>query len=154
MSERHWYQDGWVVFCIVAVVGFLGLSIYGQHRQAELDARPEVIPKLSGRLSQPLLGSPTLEITIWHQYPATLRSVVLCVNVNEDPAKGEQHWDRREHSFETWQPNVENAVKFSFPLKRYDPNHEIHIGCGVLGKTIKPYLGSAEWLGDGWKQSR
>ena len=154
MSERYWYQDGSTVFWIAVVAGIIGLFGYGSYQNAQLDALPFVVPKVTGRLNQPLFGDPSLEITVWHQYPATLRNVLLFVNVNEDPARAEKHWEKREHSFETWQPNEDHAVKFAFPLKRYDPNQEIRVGFGLLGKTIKPYITHSDWLGEGWKPEK
>lgn len=154
MTQRYWYQDGWVVFGIVFVTGFLALSFYNQREKAKQDALPEVVPKLAGSLSQPLFGPPTLKITVWHQYPAALRNVVLYVKVNEEPAQGEAHWDKREHSFESWSPNQDQAVSFDYPLRQYDPNQEIHVAVVLMGKSIKPYGGSAKWLGTGWKRTQ
>lgn len=146
MSERYWYQNGWTVFSIVCVAGFFGFSAYYNYEKAQRDALPQVVPRVTGKLNQPLLGDSSLEITVWHQHPATLRNVVLLVSLNEDPLRDEKQWDRREHSFEAWQPNQENAFTFSFPLKRYDPKQEIYVGYGLIGKTIKPFISGGEWL--------
>ncbi len=151
MRERYWYQDGGTVLGIVFVAVVIGFFGYASHERAQHEALPDVVPKITGHLSQPLFGSPTLEITVWHQHTAALRNVVLFVNVNEDPDHDEKQWDKREHSFETWQPNKDQAVKFTFPLRRFDPQKEIRVGFVLAGKTIKPYFGSGDWIGKGWK---
>lgn len=110
MTERYWYQNGWVVLGILLGGGFLALSFLAQHEKAKIDALPLVVPKLSGSLSQPIFGTPTMKINVWHQYPAALRNVVLVVSVKEGPVQGDAAWDRREHSFEAWSPNQDQSV--------------------------------------------
>lgn len=154
MSERYWYQDGWTVFEVVVVVSLVVLWGCGMYYKSRQDALPYITSRVTGRIDQPLLGSPTLEITVWHQYPATLRNVVLFVNVNEDPAGNDKYWDKREHSFEVWPHNEDHAVKFKFPLKRYDPKQEIHVKFSLHGTTIKPYGSRADWVGTGWKDEK
>lgn len=51
MNEKHWYQDGWTVLIVLAIAGFLYLSL---SRQEPI----EVYPLLAGRVEQPILGSP------------------------------------------------------------------------------------------------
>ena len=154
MSEKHWYQDeGNVLFIlfVAGFAGFVGLSFYWKHLE---DSKPQIMPVMSGKLTRPLLGTPTLEVTVWHQHPAALRNVQLHVNLNEDPARGEEHWDRRQHSFESWPPNRDQAATFSFPLKQYDPKREITVGVIVMGKSIKLSGARGTWLGDTWKSNK
>ncbi len=151
MNQRPWYQDGGTVLAVVVVTLMLGLSIHARHQKAQQEALPEVVPKVTGQLSRTFLGPPTLELTVWHQYAAALQNVVLVVNLNEDPALDDKQWDKREHSFESWPPNKEQAVKFTFPLKRYDPKQPIRVEYMLVGKTIKPHVSSGDWLGEGWK---
>lgn len=151
MSEKHWYQDGWVVLAIVFIGGVFGLSFYRKHLE---DSKPLITPMISGKLTRPLLGTPTLEVTVWHQHPAALRNVVLNVNVNEDPARREEYWDRRQHSFESWPPNKDQAVTFSFPLKQYAPEREVKVGVILLGKSIKLSMEGGTWLGETWKSDK
>lgn len=151
MSEKYWYQDGGRVAFIVIFGGFFIFLGYASYQKAKEDAKPLVTPKITGRLVQPWSGNPSLEITAWHQYAGNLRNGVFIAQVNEDPAKGKEHWDKREHSFEVWEPNDSHAVKFTFPIRNYDPNREIHIGFALLGREIKPYLGSGIWQGQHWK---
>jgi hypothetical protein len=154
MSERYWYQDGSTVVWSIVVAGFLVFMGYGMYQKAQQEALPYIVPKLSGEFHQPLVGGPTLEITVWHQYPATLQNVVLVVNANEDPAGNEAYQDQREHSFVSWQPNQDHAVKFKFLLKRYDPKQAIHFKFSLRGTTIKPYNSRADWVSTGWKEEK
>lgn len=150
MSQKHWYQDGWLVFAILFFGSLLGLSFYREYLE---DSKPRVTPEISGKITRPSLGPPTLELTVWHQYPAALRNVQLNVNINEDPSRGEEHWDRRQHSFESWPPNRDHAITFSFPLKQYDPQREIAVGIILMGKNIKLSMQGATWLGNTWKSN-
>jgi hypothetical protein len=150
MSERYWYQNGWTVFWIVVVVGAVSLHFYNT---AVDRATPSVTPKVTGRLHQPLFGTPTLEITAWHQYPAALRNVQLFVSVNDDPARSQERWIQRVHSFESWSPNRDQAVTLTFPLKQYDPQLEIAVTILLAGKSVKMSLQEAVWQGSGWKSN-
>lgn len=148
MSERYWYQDGWLILVLVGIVGFFGYAFYVQQIDR---STPEITPSLTGRLLQPLLGPPSLEITVWHQHPEALRNVRLFVMVNEDPARGQDQLIDREHSFESWSPNRDQAMTFTFPLQQYDPQREIAVSVILVGKSIKPSVHRAAWLGSGWK---
>lgn len=145
---KHWYQDGWWVLFLVVIGGFLGYGFYSR----EVDrAKPLITLSVAGRLQQPFFGPPSLEITVWHQHPAALQNVRLFVSVNEDPARGKDNWVEQEHSFESWLPNQDQAKKFNFPLKQYDPHREIAVSAILLGKSIKLSTQSGRWLGSGWK---
>lgn len=148
MSGRYWYQDGWVILTIVGLVAFFGYGFYVNevHRTT-----PRVKPSLSGRLLKPLFGSPSLEINVWHQHPAPLRNVRLFVTVNADGARAKEHSLQREHSFESWAPNRDQAKTFTFPLPNYDPQHEIAVTIVLAGQSIKPSTYDVVWLGSGWK---
>lgn len=149
MNGRYWYQDGWVVLTIAGVVGFFGYSFYVNEVQR---ATPQITPSLSGRVLKPLFGPPSLEINVWHQHPATLRNVQLFVSVNADPARAQESWIKREHSFESWSPNRDQAKTFTFPLPQYDPQREIAVTIILAGKSIQFSMQEAIWLGSGWKE--
>jgi hypothetical protein len=148
MTGKHWYQDGWWVLFLVVVGGFFG---YGIYTQAVERAKPLITLSVAGQLQQPFFGSPSLEITVWHQYPAALRNVRLFVSINEDPARRREHWVNRQHSFEAWSPNRDQAMKFSLPLKQYDPQREIAVSAILFGKSIKMSKQEGVWLGSDWK---
>ncbi len=148
MSDRYWYQDGMHVLMVTFVAGILLWMLFERANRVE----PAVVePTIVGQLHKPLFGSPSLEIKVWHQYPAALRNVVLFVQLTEDPAKTPDSWQKREHSFESWAPNKDQSVSFTFPLQKYEPNEEIHIAIVLGGKTIKPYIESFTWQGTNWK---
>lgn len=149
MNGRYWYQDGWVVLAVVGVAGFFGYSFYVNEAQR---ATPQIKPSLSGRVLKPLFGAPSLEINVWHQHPAALRNVRLLVMVNADPARAKEHWIEREHSFESWSPNRDQAMTFTFPVPQYDPQQEIAVSVLLAGKSIKFSMHDAVWLGSGWKE--
>ena len=143
MNEKHWYQDGWVVFGITAVVGIFGLSFYAQHVQ---QSTPLVVPRIAGRIQQPVLfGSPSLEVTVWHQHAGNLRNGTFKVRLNGK--------DLKEHSYEIWEPNETHAVSFSFPLRDFDPQREIPIEFALYGKKMKTFQRRDAWLGNTWKSN-
>ena len=152
-QERYWYQDGGTVFLIFLMGGVALLVGYSFYLKELDNAKPLIDPEIAGRLHQPMFGSPRLEITVWHQHPGVIRNGKLLVNLNEDPAKGQETWDRRVHSFEVWEPNKDHAVTFEFPLTRYDPQQPIHVGVILLGSEIKMSVRGVEWLGTTWKSN-
>jgi hypothetical protein len=144
MSDKHWYQDGWVVLVIVFFVGFFGFSFYIQHVE---QSTPLVIPSITGRIEPPaFFGSSSLELTVWHQNAGNLRNGTIKVRLNEK--------DLKEHSYEVWEPNEAHAVRFSFPLPNYDPQREIPFEIALYGKGIKPFQLSDAWLGSTWKSNQ
>lgn len=150
MSERYWYQDGWVVLGIVFVVVFG----WGVYRQSAEDSKPQVIPNIVGSMNHPLFGSPTLVITLWHDHTGVLRNGRLMVSVDGKQVEGRSGLDTQFHSFEVWQPNRENAVTLKFPIKNFDPTKEIPISYSLIGHGIKPFRYSNAWLGDTWKSNQ
>ena len=144
MSDKHWYQDGWVVLFILFVIGFFGFSFYAQYVER---STPVVVPRVTGFIKQPvLLGSPSLEVAVWHQHPGNLQNGTLKVRLNGK--------DLKEHSYAVWEPNEAHSVKFSFPLRDYDPQREIPIEIAIYGKGIKPYQWNDAWLGNTWKSNQ
>ncbi len=153
-EERYWYQDGWVVIGLIVGAGFAALLVRGCIERDRENSKPRVVPQVTGKLNQPIFGSPSLTITVWHQHTGTLRNGMLQVTLNEDPAKSEDRWQRQQHSFEAWEPNKDHAVTFTFPLQEYQPHKEIHLGFLLVGRDIKPFILGVEWLGQGWKSNQ
>ena len=143
MSEKHWYQDGWTVLIVLAIAGFLYLS---STRQEPI----EVYPLLAGRVEQPILGAPSFVVTVFHQHPATLRNVILRVRLSQEIALDHKVWPEQVHSFETWLPNRDQSVSFTFPLKPYDPQKDIGVEATLEGKEVKRSISFGRWVNGGW----
>lgn len=147
-QERYWYQDGWVMLFITAIVLFFG---YSCHQQAQEQAKMTVLPMLTGRLNQPFFGSPSLEITFWHQSPGNLQNGVLTVTATGSMVQRGK--DLKAHSFEVWEPNENHAVTLTFPLQNYDATQEIPIEIALFGKGIKTWSTRDAWVGQTWKSN-
>ena len=143
MSDKHWYQDGWRVLVILIIVGFVYLVSTNKEP-------PTVYPRLAGRVEQPFLGSPSFVVTVFHQHPASLRNVILRVKLSQEIALDHREWPEQVHSFETWLPNRDNAVSFTFPLKSYDPQKDLGVEATLEGKDLKRSLSFARWVNGGW----
>lgn len=154
MSERYWYQDGGTVFGIVLVTAFIGFLGYSFYQKAQEEARPYVIPKVVASLNQPLLGPPSLAVTVWHEHPGVLRNGRLTVSTSGEMVETGSGLHSQSHSFEIWEPNRDRAVKLTFPLKHFDPTREIPISFMLMGNGIKPFSSSDSWLGDNWKSNK
>ena len=143
MSERYWYQDGGTVL-VIAVVGFLGYCFLQKA------ATPYVVPSITGHVDQPLFGSPSLIITIWHEHTGVLRNGRLTASVSGEMVETRSGLNSQSHSFEVWEPNRDRAVTLTFPLKHFDPERDIPISITLVGKDIQPYMFKDIWLGDMW----
>jgi hypothetical protein len=133
MSEKHWYQDGWVVFVIIAVLGFLTLSYRHNNKQAAF-AASQVNPQYDWEIRKPLLGTPTLYCSVWHDRPETLQGVVLVVSVKT----GDEDWDQQTHSLVTWSPNRDHQIEFEFPLPSTYLEKTVKLTIVVGGSSRKP----------------
>lgn len=139
MNEQPWYQKGWLVLFILFVVGFF----YAGHVE---QSKPIVVPRVTGKLRHPILfGPPTLELNVWHQHPGNLENGWVLILVDGEIG---------EHSYSVWQPNEAHAVKFSFPLRDYDPKREFRVHVIIQGKGIRPYRSLDLWLGNTWKDNQ
>lgn len=148
-QQKHWYQDGGLMLLIVAGICWLAGSAYQEW------AKPQVwstIPRITGGVEQPLLGSPSLTITIWHQTPGDLKNGVILVLVPGAGDAGEDD-DTQIHSFETWSPNQDQAVTFTIPLPNYRVDQEIPVEILVRAINLKTYSISAVWFGNTWKSN-
>jgi hypothetical protein len=143
MSDKHWYQDGWRVLIILIIVGFVYLVSTNKEP-------PTVYPRLAGRVEQPFLGSPSFVVTVFHQHPASLRNVILRVKLSQEIALDHREWPEQVHSFETWPPNRDHAVSFTFPLTSYDPQKDLGVEATLEGKEIKRSVSFARWVNGGW----
>ena len=153
MSDKAWYQDGWVVFCIVLFLLGIGLPVghelYTDWQQAQ---KPLIRPMVAGRVNQPMIGKPTFELSVWHQKAGNLKNGSLMVTLEGELAQDADR-ETQIHSFEVWQPNRENAVQFSLPLSHFDPEKEISITVMLGAKNSKLSLVTYFWKGDDWLEN-
>lgn len=144
------------------VFAFYGGIIWGVfllYMAYQENSLQKVSPNITGRIARPLFGKPTFEVHVWHQYPGDVKNGQLTVKVSGkhvicDGTPIDDSCASQIHSFETWEPNQENEVIFEFPLSRYDSDTEIQFGLLLSGNSIKEYLITDEWTGDGWKSSQ
>ncbi|MCA9088806.1 MAG: hypothetical protein KDA90_09240 [Planctomycetaceae bacterium] len=151
-SEKHWYQDGGVVLFITALCGialFVGLNIW---KEIEEENRPVAFTLLTGRLDGSLLTEPTLHISVWHQFPGTLRNGTLTVTT--DSSMVEKRAQFQIHSFEEWDPNRDAQIELTFQLHDFDPQQEIPLTVRLEGKNSQPYRHRFVWLGNDWKSNQ
>ncbi|MDP1799464.1 MAG: hypothetical protein Q8K78_18350 [Planctomycetaceae bacterium] len=154
MSERYWYQDGGTVFGIVLVTAFIGFLGYSFRQKAQEEARPYVIPDVAANINQPLFGSPSLVVTVWHTHTGVLRNGRLTVSTSGELVETRSGLHSQSHSFEVWEPNRDRAVTLTFPLKHFDATREIPISFTLIGQGIKPFTYSDAWLGNTWKSNK
>jgi hypothetical protein len=154
MTERAWYQDGVVVFWICVAVAFLYYVKSKNDREEQERNIPMVIPKLSGRLQQPLLGGPILEINLWHQHPGNLRNGRIDVSVRTSLVQEHPGASVQSHSFEVWEPNKDNTVTLPFQLLRFDAQEEILVEIVLTAKDVRPYKYTPVWIGNDWKSNQ
>ena len=139
--ERAWYQNGEVVFGVVAVCIFVYVVLQQGMKQ-------KVVPQITGRIENPLVGEPSIVIQVWHHHPGILRNGKLIVSLKGKLA-GAKSW--KCHSFEEWEPNENNAFSLLVPMQYYDPKEEITVVIDLTGKDIQPSKSKHCWLGEGWK---
>lgn len=154
MSERYWYQDGGTVFGIVLATAFIGFLGYSFQQKAQEGARPYVIPHVAGSINQPLFGSPSLIITVWHEHTGVLRNGRLTVTTSGEMVESGSGLNSQSHSFEVWEPNRDHTVTLTFPLKHFDATREIPVSFTLIGSGIKPFAYSDSWLGAAWKSNK
>ena len=150
-SEKSWYQNGDTVFSIVvvaALASFFGW-IFWQHNEQE--SRPVAFTLLTGRLELALLAEPTLHISVWHQFPGTLRNGALTITT--DSSMVEKRDQFKIHSFEAWDPNRDAHIELTFQMQDFDSLKEIPLTVRLEGKNSRPYEGTFVWLGNDWKSN-
>jgi len=151
-SQQPWYHSGANALGI-AFFTFLALAIgtfkYLQHLENQ---KPLATPYVSGKINQPLLGSPVWEVHVWHQCPGVLRNGRLNVFVESDLLADDDGIDIESFSFETWEPNKANAVTFSFTLERIDIEQEIPILATLEARNAHTGQIFSSWLGYDWNK--
>lgn len=151
MPERAWYQRGSTVLGIVVFAVWAIPLLYQGWQQSQM---VHVNPQVAGCINQPTFGEPSFEVHIWHQHSGNLRNGTFTVSVATDMLKNPEGTESTMHSFEVWEPNRENAVKFKFPLRRFDPHQEIQFSVLLAGKNISTYYYADTWLGSDWKSNQ
>ena len=147
-TERPWYQDGWLVFGIVfGLVPFTVLVGYAIRREH----LPRVTPRVSGEVRHSLLSEPELELSVWHQYPGPLQSGRLIMTVEQSTEDGRAKPIIEIHSFESWQPNKQNAVQLRIPPNQFTPDREMSMTFYLEARNMKPTQVDGVWFGTGWK---
>ncbi|MCA9052203.1 MAG: hypothetical protein KDA75_00120 [Planctomycetaceae bacterium] len=147
--EKHWYQDGFTVIVVVLLLAGVGVWIREDWNRRAAANRPIVLPLVAGRLEQPFFDNPVLHLTVWHQFPGTLRNGQLTVNI-DSPLVAQN--DRFQiHSFESWEPNQDHEVSFRIPLTASDLSEEIPIQLRIDSMNGRAVEYTARWLGTGWK---
>jgi len=149
-SERAWYQNGWVVLCIVAVIVGFGIPLYDEWQKSQ---RIYVIPHLRGRVHQPMFGDPDFVVTVWHQHTGNLRNGYVEVTIQGDMAGSSDGTESAVHSFEVWEPNRENSVTLTLPLSHFDATQEIPFKLELRGRDMRPFAYTDAWLGNTWKSN-
>ncbi len=61
-DQRAWYQNGVIVFWLALITFVLMAKIFVWYQ----DQRFPAIALCSGQLEQPVLGSPSLKLMVWH----------------------------------------------------------------------------------------
>lgn len=148
-TEKHWYQDGFTVIAVVIVATLLFSWLRNESKRNEEASRPVIVPLFSGRVEQPFFGDPVLHMTVWHQFPGTLRNGTLTIDTTSPMiAERDQH---QIHSFETWQPNRDQEVTFRLTLQNFDPDTELPIDVKIVAANGRSQPRTETWLGQGWK---
>lgn len=138
MSERHWYQDGGLVFWIVVGIGVVIAFVNNSYEQARIDAIPLIVPRIVGHVEQPLLDPTTLVVQVWHEHTGVIRNGRLTVEVIGGTVETKDVQNPQSFGFEVWEPNRDKSVSFRFPLKQFDNQHGIPLNIKLIGHEIKP----------------
>jgi hypothetical protein len=146
MSEKHWYQDGWVVLAIVAVVGFLTLSYWHNNNKAA-SAASRVAARFDARFNEPLDGPATLDVDVWHLRPEVVQNIQVIVLVSTDNT----NWNDQSRSLVEWSPNREHQVSFSFPIKRPTADVPVYLKVYVGGRRNQLAVYRMKWQDGQWQ---
>lgn len=138
MSERHWYQDGGLVFWIVVGIGVVIAFVNYSYEQARIDATPLIVPRVVGHVEQPLLDPPTLVVQVWHEHTGFIRNGRLTVEVIGVTVETKDVQNPQSFGFEVWEPNQNKSVSFRFPLKQFDDQYGVPLKITLIGHEIKP----------------
>lgn len=144
MNEKHWYQDGWLVLVIVAVASFISLSYWHNTRKATVVAS-RVTPELDVRFNAPILGSPTLDVDVWHLRPEILKNIQVILLLKT----GNTVLDHQSRSLVEWAPNREHQVSFS--LKRSTKDTPVSLTVFVGGRNNQTTAYKIKWQDGQWQ---
>lgn len=133
--------------CLIVVVVFIGFFLLAgllNPKQKTVDVR------VMGQVKQPLLAGPSFELAVWHQHPGNLKNGTLTIWIKGKAVP--QGWPPKVHSFESWNPNQENAVTVSCPLKNYDPAEPLVVQVLVKAANARDTSTRFVWQGNRWKE--
>lgn len=148
MSDRPWYQSRLDSVMFIGFLGFLIFLAVDQWRWYSKQQQPEAITLLSGKLEQPLYGTPVLHLYARNQFPGNLHNGMVLLTL--DSSQIETSEQVQVHSFEVWEPNREHQVTFEIPVENFNPDQPIPIKLEVAARNARPYEDLKFWKGFGW----
>ena len=147
-KEKHWYQDGWTILAIVAVLVVASIWINRAWRQNEAEQKPLGIVASAGRLEDADTDQPILHLKFWHFHPGSLRNGRLIVTV---AFPGIPKVDRvRIFAFDAWEPNDEHAVIWKVPLPGYELDEQVPVHVQLQAENARQFAYTQIWLGTDW----
>ncbi|WP_417849449.1 hypothetical protein [Thalassoglobus sp.] len=78
-QEKYWYQDGWNLLTIVAVLIPIGVWANQYWQQQKELQKPVAMALSTGYLEQPFNGDPVLHLKFWHVHRGNLKQGRLTV---------------------------------------------------------------------------
>jgi hypothetical protein len=147
MSERAWYQDGFVVIVVIFVAVLFGPQVYKAFQQQQMGG---FAPRLSGQITQPIFGSKEFVAVVYHQNPGVLRNGTLTITLKSPMLANPKGVETKTYSFEEWNPNEEHSVELRFPLSSFDNSTRIEVETRCTAKNIRDYSSKDAWIADGW----
>lgn len=151
-KEKHWYQDGWNILTIVAVLILIAIwsNRYWQHEKEQ--QKPQAMALNVGHLEQPLDGDPVLHLKFWHVHRGNLKNGRMTVVVDYPAAPKDQRI--RIHAFDTWEPNDDHAVIWKVPLPGYQLDQRVPVRVRLEAENARPFAYTEVWLGTDWVEDQ
>ncbi len=147
-QEKYWYQDGWNLLTIIAVLIPIGVWANQYWQQQKELQKPVAMALSTGYLEQPFNGDPVLHLKFWHVHRGNLKQGRLTVLAGSPESPKDQHF--RIHAFDTWEPNVDHAVTWQVPLPGYQLDQPVPVRVRLEAENARPYADTRVWLGTDW----
>lgn len=138
--------DSFATGCLIAVVALIGFVVLA----GILNPKKEFARvRVTGSAQSHFLADPTFTLVVWHQHAGDLKNGRLTVRIlgNQVPERDSEHL----HSFERWEPNLENGVQLRVSLPDYKPAEPMVIEIYVEAANVLDTPARFVWQNGGWR---